>query len=323
MINVICLGELLIDMVCNEKDTGLVDGKTFIKAPGGAPANVAVAISRLGLRCGFIGKVGEDPFGNFLIHLLRKELIDVSYLEKINGIRTTIVFVGNKKDQTKDMVFYRNPGADMFLSSEQINEQYFKDALVFHFGSISLIDEKPREATQKAIKLAKKNNLIITYDPNYREDLWRGVDDPKPVMRSILKDVDIVKVSNEEWEIFTGVDNFIEGSKTLIEEGVKIVIISMGSEGCFYYKERFNGYVKGFKVNVVETTGAGDAFMGAIISWLITNSIRKEKLESLSEKKVKEMLRFANAAGAIATTKIGAIPSLPKKEEIERFLINN
>ncbi len=322
MINVICLGELLIDMVCSEKDTGLQGGNIFIKAPGGAPANVAVAISRLGLKCGFIGKVGEDPFGNFLINLLKNESVETSHLDKIEGVRTTIVFVGNKKDQSKDMVFYRNPGADMFLSSEQVKEDYFKRVNVFHFGSISLIDEKPREATHKGIEVAKKNNLIITYDPNYREDLWKGKTNPQTIMRSVIRDVDIAKISEEEWKIFTGEDDFIGGSEALLREGVKVVIISMGGGGCFYYTKGFNGYVKGFEVNVVETTGAGDAFVGAMISWLVMNNVKKDDLVSLNEDRVKEMLRFANAAGAMATTKIGAIPSLPVKEELEKFLKN-
>lgn len=211
----------------------------------------------------------------------------------------------------------------MFLSSEQVKEEYFRGVKVFHFGSISLIDEKPREATQKGIVVAKQNNLIISYDPNYREDLWRGKTNPQTIIRSVVRNVDIAKISEEEWKMFTGEDDFVEGSKALIREGVKIVIISMGGGGCFYYTKGFNGYVKGFKVDVVETTGAGDAFMGAMISWLVMNDVKKGDLVSLNEDKVKEMLRFANAAGAIATTKIGAIPSLPIKEELEKFLKKN
>ena len=317
---VICLGELLIDMVCPEKDVGLGKGRQFTRAPGGAPANVAVAVSRLGHQVGFIGKVGNDPFGISLINLLNEENIDTKYLEKIDDIRTTVVFVGIRKDQKKEMVFYRNPGADMLISKTQIKTDYFKKASVFHCGSISLIDPVSREATEQGIRVAKNLGLIVTYDPNYRPTLWEKTRNPANRMRSVLPNVDVVKVSEEEWEIFSGEKDFVKGCRKIEALGPKLIVISMGESGCFYYTRTIQGTVKGFKVNVVETTGAGDAFVGAIISWLVDNSIQPSQLDSLSESQLVEMLTFANAAGALATLKLGAIPALPTQEEVIRFL---
>ncbi|MCD6386543.1 carbohydrate kinase [Candidatus Sumerlaeota bacterium] len=320
MAEIICLGELLIDMVSSKVDVSLEESPGFIRAPGGAPANVAVGISRLGRKSGFIGCVGNDHFGRFLKRLLEDEGVETSNLHLIDKARTTLVFVGVHSDQKKEMVFYRHPGADMFLAPEQIKEDYLKQAKIFHFGSISLIDELPGSATLKALTIARQGGLMVSYDPNYRPDLWRSPEEARERIWSVMEQVDVVKISEEEWELVTGVKNFSDGAKSILRQGVKLVVVSCGEKGAYFTTQKHSDFVSGFKVKVAETTGAGDAFVAALLVRLLRAFEGGKDISDLSFDELRGIIRWANAAGALACTKTGAIPALPSLSDVEKFI---
>jgi len=314
MPDVICLGELLIDFISTNQDVSLADSAGFSKAPGGAPANVAAGISKLGLTAGFIGKIGDDPFGYYLKKVLDELHIDTKYLIIDKQYRTTLSFVALKADGLRDCMFYRNPGADMMLCEEEISQDYIAGSKIFHFGSISLGCEPVKTATRKAIDYAKSNNVIISYDPNLRMSLWADEEKAKREINEGFKLADIVKISEEEYEFITGCSSNEECAAYIIGQGAKFVVISLGREGCFYSNGVDEGYIPGYPVKAIETTGAGDAFVAAFLAGFL-GRIGKDTLFDVDEEMIK-ILHYANAAGALATTKIGAIPSLPTWNEV-------
>ena len=320
MVEVVALGELLIDFVSTDVDVDLARALNFRKAPGGAPANVAVGIKRLGLSSGFIGRVGDDPFGRFLAKTIEDAGVDTQALAMDADHRTTLAMIATLSDGSKDLTFWRNPGADMFLSPQDVPEEYVGNAKAFHFGSISMIDELPKEATVKGATLAREKGLIVSYDPNYRERLWEGRDDAQEVMRSGFDFADIAKVSEEEWEIVTGCSGFEEGARELLNRGVKLVLMSGGPGGAAFFTRRARGEVPAFSVEVAETIGAGDAFVASVLVDIVSRGLAPDEIEALSQEDLEEMVRRANAAGAITCTKFGAIPALPTREELDRFL---
>ncbi|MDI6782571.1 MAG: PfkB family carbohydrate kinase [bacterium] len=319
-VEVICLGELLIDFVVNTPDVSIGNASGFVKAPGGAPANVAVGVVRLGHTAGFIGKVGDDAFGHELADCLSENGVDVSALAFTKEARTTLVFVGVRSDGRKDMLFYRHPGADMLLSPKDLPEEYFQQAKIFHYGSISLIDPLPREATFAALTRARNYGLITSYDPNLRLSLWPSTEEARQRIWEGFRYADITKVSEEEWEFITGTTDFMEGSKLIFASGVKWVIISRGEKGGYFNNGSYQEYFPGFSVPVVETTGAGDGFVAAILSGVLEMRDIGASLDSISPAQIARILKRANAVGALTTAKAGAIPALPTKKEVEEFL---
>lgn len=319
MPEIICLGELLIDFISYKKDIPLADSPGFQKAPGGAPANVAVGLAKLGVKTGFIGKVGDEPFGHYLKNTLRQNKVDTAHLILDKKTRTTLAFVSRFSHGQNEFTFYRHPGADMMLEPSEIKASYFQPARIFHFGSLSLINQPSRDATLKALNLAQKHHLIISYDPNLRLSLWDSPGAARQGTRLGLKYADLVKISDQEWQFITGTKDFARGSRKLLNQGIKLVVISLGAKGCYYNNGQTSGYVKGYKVKVVDTTGAGDGFMAAILAEIVRQRFKKDEL-ALKGLDLKEILRFANAAGAITTTRIGVILSLPTRPEIKHFL---
>ncbi|MFP4105217.1 MAG: PfkB family carbohydrate kinase [Phycisphaerae bacterium] len=319
MPNVICLGELLIDFCAAEMDTGLAGATRFTKAAGGAPANVAVGVRRLGESCGFIGAVGNDPFGHFLRSTVQAEDVDTSQMVLIDDIRTSLAFIAARSDGMKDITFYRNPGADMLLSAEHLDADYLRSAEAFHFGSISRIDELPREATDTARRIAENNGAMISYDPNWRPTLWG---DRTAARRHILEAFDcahIAKVSDEEWEFITGSGEFDTGARKLLDFGVHLVVRSEGPAGASFATPKTTGHVDGFEVGCIEPTGAGDGAMAALIVELLKHWRTGITPADLDNRELTRILRQANAVGALACKKTGAIPSLPTLEEVEKF----
>ncbi|MFF2481432.1 PfkB family carbohydrate kinase [Paenibacillus sp. NPDC058071] len=316
-LDVICLGELLIDFVSTAKDVSLIDSPGFLKAPGGAPANVAAGVVRLGGTSGFIGKVGEDPFGYYLKGVLDELTVDTSYLAHDKEARTTLSFVGQRPDGEREAMFYRHPGADMRLEPADIVEDYFHGAQIFHYGSISLGSPTSKEATLTALSYARKHGLLISYDPNLRTDLWPDAELARNEINAAFAYADIAKISEEEFKFITGCDTVEQCGEYILNLGPKFVIVTLGKDGCYYTDGKNSGYVGGFKANVVETTGAGDAFVAAVLHHLAE---RKKAGEPIFDESLAEVLRFANAAGSIATTKMGAIPSLPAKADVNALL---
>lgn len=312
MPDIICLGEILIDFVSLRKGLPLWLAPGFFKAAGGAPANVSAGLGKLGVKVGFIGKVGADPFGLFLKRTLEHCNVDTRYLLISPQYRTTLAFVSLTKDGERDFVFFRNPGADMMLEPGEVAEDYIKMAKIFHFGSISLINEPYRSATLKALDIAQKNKLLISYDPNLRLSLWESEEKAREGINLGIEYANIIKLSEEELEFLIG-KHPQKGCEELLNKGKKMIAITFGERGCYYCTEKGSGYVKGFKVNVVDTTGAGDGFVAGMLYKVL------EFGDDFSQKG-EEIFRFANAVGAFTCTKRGAIRGLPTLRQVRRFL---
>ena len=312
----LCIGELLIDFVSTTPDVTLAEAPGFVKAPGGAPANVAVGLAKLGIDAGFIGKVGTEPFGDFLRETLQQNDVDTTYLIAGEGARTTLAFVATRSDGMKDITFYRHPGADILLTPDEIDMDYIQSAALFHYGSVSLSHSPTREATLEAIQCAKAAGAFISYDPNLRLMLWDNANDAKHWIWEVMPYADVVKISEEEWEFITGDSALAPGVERILELGITLLVVTLGEHGCYYTNGTAEGHVAGFRVDVVDTLGAGDAFVAAMLSQLI----RHDSLRTLDTGALNEIMRYANAAGALATQKVGVIPSLPTLAEIEQFL---
>jgi fructokinase len=315
--DVICLGELLIDFVSTAKDVSLIESPGFLKAPGGAPANVAAGVVKLGGTAGFIGKVGDDPFGHYLKQVLEQLTVDTSCLALDREARTTLSFVAQRPDGDRECMFYRHPGADMRLAAEDIAEDYIAQGAVFHYGSISLGSPSSKAATLQAIAYARKHGLLISYDPNLRTDLWPNPEHAREEINDGFAHADVVKISEEEYQFITGCTTVEDCGRYILERGPGLVIVTLGKDGCYYTNGRISGYIAGFKAEVVETTGAGDAFVAAVLH---TFAERRRAGSTVQDEELPAVLRFANAAGALATTRIGAIPSLPTEGEVLALL---
>ncbi|KAF9619102.1 hypothetical protein IFM89_005116 [Coptis chinensis] len=305
---VISMGEMLIDFVPNESGVSLAESKGFLKAPGGAPANVACAITKHGGSSAFIGKFGDDEFGHMLVGILKDNNVNSDGVCFDPHARTALAFVTLKKNGEREFMFYRNPSADMLLKESELNFDLIKAAKVFHYGSISLIVEPCRSAHLAAMKAAKEAGSLLSYDPNVREPLWPSADAAREGIKSIWNEADIIKVSDDEVVFLTGGDAEDEENilSNLWFDGLRLLIVTDGERGCRYFTKNFKGRVGGFKVDTVDTTGAGDAFVGALLT-----SISKDTSILEKEDKLVAALTFANACGALCTIQKGAIPALP------------
>lgn len=315
MYDVIALGELLIDFTENGISG---QGNTIFEAnPGGAPCNVLAMLNRFGHKTAFIGKVGNDIFGHKLKSTLDELSIDTDNLLIDDEVRTTLAFVETKAGGDRDFSFYRNPGADMMLREEEVNEDMVKNTRIFHFGTLSMTHEDVRKATKKAIDLAKNAGALISFDPNIREPLWRTLDDARVQVEYGLSKCDILKISDNEIQWFTGKEDFDEGIKVLQDTyHIPLILLSMGRDGSRAYYKDMRVEVKPFlQENTIETTGAGDTFGGSCLHFVLENG-----LKDLSKEKLKDMLTFANGAASIITTKKGALKVMPQIEEVEKFL---
>lgn len=316
--DVVALGELLIDFTEN----GLSEqGNPLLEAnPGGAPCNVLSMLQKLGDKTAFIGKVGNDGFGHLLTKAVQEQGIDTTGLVYDNDVHTTLALVLKKENGDRDFAFYRNPGADMNLKEEEVNESLIASSSIFHFGTLSLTDESVKKATQKAIKAAKENGLTITFDPNLREPLWKSLEEAHEQVAWGLQQADVVKISDNEITWFTGMDNYDEGIAFLQKEypNLKLICLSMGGDGSkAVYRDIHVAYPAFLQEATIETTGAGDTFCACMIHTVLENGI-----DHLDEEKLKEMLKFANAAASLVTTKKGALRVMPTKEEVETFIEN-
>ena len=316
--DVVALGELLIDFTEN----GLSEqGNPLLEAnPGGAPCNVLSMLQKLGDKTAFIGKVGNDGFGHLLTKAVQEQGIDTTGLVYDNDVHTTLALVLKKENGDRDVAFYRNPGADMNLKEEEVNESLIASSSIFHFGTLSLTDESVKKATQKAVKVAKENGLTITFDPNLREPLWRSLEEAHEQVAWGLQQADVVKISDNEITWFTGMDNYDEGIAFLQKEypNLKLICLSMGGDGSkAVYRDVHVAYPAFLQEATIETTGAGDTFCACMIHTVLENGI-----DHLDEEKLKEMLKFANAAASLVTTKKGALRVMPTKEEVETFIEN-
>ncbi|KAL0349336.1 UNVERIFIED_CONTAM: Fructokinase-2 [Sesamum angustifolium] len=304
---IVSFGEMLIDFVPTVSGVSLAEAPGFLKAPGGAPANVAIAVARLGGKAAFVGKLGDDEFGHMLAGILKENGVSADGVNFDKGARTALAFVTLRADGEREFMFYRNPSADMLLTPDELNLELIRSAKVFHYGSISLIVEPCRSAHLKAMEVAKSAGALLSYDPNLRLPLWPSAEYAKEQIKSIWNKADVIKVSDEELVFLTGSDKVDdESAMSLWHDNLKLLLVTLGAKGCRYYTKNFRGAVEGFAVKTVDTTGAGDSFVGALLGKIVDDhSIIQD------EARLKEALKYACACGAITTTKKGAIPALP------------
>lgn len=312
--DVVALGELLVDFINN--GVSEQGNNTFEASPGGAPCNVLAMLSKLGKKCAFIGKVGEDIFGIKLKKELEELGICTGNLKTDKNVRTTLAFVENDAMGDRSFSFYRNPGADIMLTEDEVDEELIKSAKIFHFGTLSMTHEPIKSATKKALRIAKESGCIITFDPNLREMLWESEDDAKEAFDFGMKYCDILKISDNELVWFTGEEDYDTGIEMLRNKyKIPLVLLSMGGGGSRAYSGNVFAEESAFlQENTVDTTGAGDTFMGCVINYILENG-----MEKLTTKNLSEMLVFANAAASVITTRKGALKAMPEKDEIEKM----
>lgn len=309
--DVVALGELLIDFTQNGISS---QGNQLFEAnPGGAPCNVLAMLAKLGKKTAFIGKVGNDQFGYTLKAALDEAGINSDNLIFDNEVHTTLAFVHTLADGDRDFSFYRKPGADMMLNVDDVNEDLIKYSKIFHFGTLSLTDQCVKEATKKAIRIAKENNLIITFDPNLREPLWTSLDDAKEQIIFGMTKCDVLKISEEELEFITGISDIAGAVHALKGKyPIKLILVTMGKNGSIaFYKDLKIEKPAFIQQNTIETTGAGDTYCACIINYVLEHG-----LDNLSENDLADMITFANAAASLITTKKGALRVMPEKQEV-------
>ena len=308
--DVIALGELLIDFTMNgQSEQG---NNMFEACPGGAPCNVLALLNKMGKKTAFIGKVGKDQFGTLLRDTITEAGIDASNLMVDENVNTTLAFVHTFPDGDREFSFYRNPGADMMLTADEVNPEVVKDTKVFHFGTLSMTHDGVREATKKAVETAKANGCLVSFDPNLRPPLWSSLDLAKEQMEYGFGKCDILKISDNEIQFVSGKEDYDEGIAYLQETyNIPLILLTMGKDGSRAYYKGMRVERPGFSVKAIETTGAGDTFCGSSLNYLVDHDF-----ENLPEAQLGEMLTFANAAAALVTTKKGAIKAMPVKEEV-------
>lgn len=308
------IGEALIDFIPIEAKKNLKQVESFNKMPGGAPANVAVAAAKLGGETYFIGMLGKDSFGEFLLDTLKNYGVKTDYVAMTSKAKTALAFVSLDHTGERDFSFYRNPSADLLLSVDDVKNIVFKEGDCISFCSVDLVDFPVKEATEFLLKKAKEKNAIILFDPNVRKDLWDNLEDCKRTILYFLQYVDIVKISDDELEFITGEKELEKAVLFLKKRGVKNIIITLGKNGALAYFSDKKIFAEGYEVkNCVDTTGAGDAFVGATLYQL---SLLKKSLNILDENEIYDILRFSNRVAAMVTTKKGAMNALPTLEEI-------
>jgi fructokinase len=307
--SVVCFGELLIDFVALETGLSVGEVSTFQKAPGGAPANVAVAVSRLGHEASFMGQVGDDPFGHYLADVLSSEGVNTRGLLFSTEARTTLAFVSLTAEGERSFVFYRHPSADMLLRADQVPLEVLVNQKIFHFGSISLISDPSRSATLMTAQSAYSRGMLISYDPNLRMSLWPNADAARTGILLGMNYAHIVKISDEELEFLTGGDDVTP----LWRQETQVIAVTRGARGATIYTRKDRIDMPGFSVRTRDTTGAGDGFMAGMLVGILEHW--GDHMAHLGE-----IARFANAVGALATTQLGAIPALPSRAAVDRFM---
>jgi fructokinase len=308
---IVALGEVVSDIYRGEKPS---EGELpFVARPGGAPANVAVAAARLGSEAAFIGSVGEDLFGNFILSALEVEGVDTSAVRRCDPpTRTSLAFVEITGDGDRSFTFYRSdPAADELLSPEDVSRDTLRGASFVNFGSIPLIKDPARSAIHRAAELAGEIEVPVAFDVNFREHLWESVEAAQEVVEPLIERSRIVKLSDDEISPLLGTEDAAEAARMLLDRGVSLVFVSLGAEGAFYATEEFEGDVPSYPVQIVDATGAGDAFLAAALVYLSE--------DEWDEETIREAARRGTAAGALACTEYGAMGALPTEDELERF----
>lgn len=316
---VTAIGELLIDFIPKTKGIALADVQEFTRAAGGAPANVAVAVARLRGDAAMISQVGFDAFGTHILSVLQAAGVNTEAVFRTRKANTGLAFVSLDGSGNRDFSFYRNPSADLFLSPEQLSDAMFQKTGILHFCSVDLVDAPVKEAHRRAISLAKKAGAIISFDPNVRLPLWDAPEHCAAAVREFLPQADIVKISDDEIEFLFGTDDPAEVAETLLRQEACALLYTKGAAGAELFTRRGHTLVPSCPVEVVDTTGAGDAFVGAFLWQLAANSIDKAKLDCMVEEERRALLTFACRYGACTATRPGGAAAMATREEFETF----
>lgn len=318
MYDVVALGELLIDFI--QTSSSRNKNPVFEANPGGAPCNVLAMLARLGYQTAFIGKVGDDSFGKMLGKTIQETGISAEGLIYDRNVNTTLAFVHSMAGGDRDFSFYRNPGADMMLTEQEVNRKLIEECRIFHFGSLSLTNEPSETAAKRAVALAKDAGKMISFDPNYREPLWENEEQAKEAVWYGIGECDILKIADNEIKWLTGRNDYDEGVRAIKERsGAKLINVTLGSQGSLsYYGDRKVCGLPFLSDRTIDTTGAGDTFCAGVLRFVLEHG-----LDDLKEADLEEMLIFANAAASIVTTRKGALRSMPEKEEIESLIRGN
>lgn len=313
----VCMGVLIMDMFPAELNKRLVEVAAFKPTPGGAPANVAVAAARLGVGSAFIGKVGDDAFGHFLAEVMKNEGVETKGIRFDKKVRTTMNFHAKPEKGVIEYLFYRNPGADTTLMKDELDEELIVNAKVLHFDSLCFTDEPCKSTTLEAIEIARKAGVIVSFDVNYRPVLWAEPQDAVKCVFDTIGKVDILKMNEDELNLICPNMEVEEAVKYLLEKGPKLCLITLGGKGSYFMSKSGSGFVPTFDVEVVDTIGCGDAFIGGFLSRVIKENIL---LDTLEKDKLMEFVRYADTVAALTATRYGAFPALPKAEEVKKYL---
>jgi fructokinase len=338
-VDITCLGELLVDMFPAETGRRIADVSAFLPVPGGAPANAAVAAARLGAQSAFIGKVGDEAFGHHLSDVLAAEGVDVRGIRFDTEARTTLAFIAKPDPDHAEFVFYRNPGADTRLRAEELDGELLGTTRVFHFGLLSLSEEPIRSATWEAVRIAREGGALISFDVNFRPTLWKDPSEAFDQAISMLPHADLVKLNEIELEVISdsrlriaelglGTAEFeseIQGPgsqiaatvRAVLERGPKLCVVTFGPYGSYAQTAECAEFVPAFRIKAVDALGCGDAFMAGLLWQLVSSAAWREQLNA---DRLRTILRYANAVGAITAQTMGVIPALPTATQVERFL---
>lgn len=320
MKKVISIGEALIDFIPNQKGCELKHVTGFERVVGGAPANVSAVVSKLGGKSNFISKLGEDAFGDHIIEILKDANVNTDYILRTDKANTGLAFVSLKEDGNRDFSFYRNPSSDMLLEESELKQEWFEDCYCLHFCSVDLIECPMKNTHKKAIEYALQNKSIISFDPNVRLPLWDSEESCREAILEFLPLAHIVKISDEELEFITGYNNIDEAKTVLFNGNVKMILFTKGKDGAEIHTKDRIIEIPGHVVDVDDTTGAGDSFIGSFLFRILQDSIDVNELDSISDETLKEYLLFSNYYAANSTTKKGAIGSYATLDEIKEYI---
>lgn len=320
MNQLLSIGEALIDMIPAQVNAGIADVESFQPVVGGAPANVCGAFVKLGGEAKMITQLGDDPFGDKIVADFERFGIGREYVKRTDKANTALAFVALKEDGGREFSFYRRPSADMLMGPEDIREEWFLGGYALHFCSVSLGDFPMKEAHRQAIAYAKKNGLLISFDPNLRKPLWSSEKALYDTVHEFIPYAHVLKISDEELEFLTGKHTIREALDDLFVGDVKMVVYTKGAEGAEAYTRNASADALSGKVRAVDTTGAGDGFIGAFLYQMFRNGIRAENIEEVSGGQLKQFLEFSNAFCGISVQKNGAIASYPDRKEMEKLL---
>ena len=314
MPKIVSFGEALIDMFAGSIGVPLKEAEWFVPAPGGGPANVAVASARLGADVGFVGLVGDDPFGLLLVELLQTEGVDTTHFRQTAAAPTMLTLVAASSPNDQDFIIYR--GADTLLRPENLDRSYIASADIFVYGSFTLTGAS-QETVLEAVEWANEDGVLVAYDANLRPAVWSSLRAARQGILKGMQGVAICKLNETELELLAGTRDVVAGSRWILDRGPKLCLITLGSKGAYFNNGRAEGHVPGFSVKAVDTTGCGDAFLAGLIAGLVETSV---PLSELDESSLRRFVRFANATAALSATSKGAMAALPTRTAVHSFL---